>query len=116
MKSALDSAFLRRLRFIVQFAFPAPAQREAIWKKVFPAAAPVEGLDFTRLAKLSLTGGGIRSIAVNSAFLAASEGVPIAMRHVLDCARKEFFKLERPVNEADFRLPVAPASAMKAIA
>jgi SpoVK/Ycf46/Vps4 family AAA+-type ATPase len=119
MKSALDSAFLRRLRFIVQFAFPAPAQREAIWRKTFPAAAPVEGLDYVRLAKLPLTGGSIRSIAVNSAFQAASESLAVGMRHVLDCARKEFHKLERPVNEADFRLPAgAPASvtAMKAIA
>jgi hypothetical protein len=41
------------------------------------------------------------------------------MRHVLDCARKEFQKLERPVNEADFRLPSsapAGAAAMKATA
>lgn len=118
MKSALDSAFLRRLRFIVQFAFPAPAQREAIWKKVFPSAAPVEGLDFARLAKLPLTGGSIRSVAVNAAFLAASEGTSVSMRHVLDCARKEFHKLERPINEADFRLPVSVPgpTAMKAIA
>jgi SpoVK/Ycf46/Vps4 family AAA+-type ATPase len=119
MKCALDSAFLRRLRFIVQFAFPAPAQREAIWRKVFPAAAPVEELDFARLAKLALTGGSIRSIAVNSAFLAASEGVGVTMRHVLDCARKEFHKLERPINEADLRLPIsgpAPVAVMKATA
>jgi SpoVK/Ycf46/Vps4 family AAA+-type ATPase len=117
MKSALDSAFLRRLRFIVQFAFPAPAQREAIWRRVFPAAAPVEGLDFARLAKLALTGGSIRSIAVNAAFLAASEGGSLAMRHVLDCARKEFHKLERPINEADFRPPLPlPVAAMKVTA
>ena len=119
MKSALDSAFLRRLRFIVQFAFPAPAQREEIWRKVFPAAAPVEGLDFARLAKLALTGGSIRSIVVNAAFLAASEGSSLTMRHVLDCARKEFHKLERPINEADFRMPAAvmiPVSVMKVTA
>ncbi len=116
MKSALDSAFLRRLRFIVQFAFPAPTQRETIWRKVFPDAAPVEGLDFARLAKLPLTGGSIRSIAVNAAFLAASEGASVGMRHVLDCARKEFQKMERPVNEADFRLPAPVPAAMKATA
>jgi len=115
MKSALDSAFLRRLRFIVQFAFPAPVERESIWRKVFPAAAPVEGLDFARLAKLALTGGSIRSIAVNAAFFAASEGGAVSMRHVLDCARKEFQKLERPVNEADFRLPVAAPVAVPAM-
>jgi len=113
MKSALDSAFLRRLRFIVQFAFPAPAQREMIWRKVFPAAAPVEGLDYQRLSRLPLTGGSIRSIAVNSAFQAASEGTAVSMRHALDCARKEFHKLERPVNEADFRLPAGAAASVR---
>ncbi len=29
------------------------------------------------------------------------------MRMVLDAAREEFRKIERPVNEADFRLPGA---------
>jgi SpoVK/Ycf46/Vps4 family AAA+-type ATPase len=119
MKSALDSAFLRRLRFIVQFAFPAPAQREAIWKKAFPPSAPVKELNYARLAKLPLTGGSIRSIAVNSAFFAASENAAVTMRHVLDCARKEFHKLERPINEADFRLPTSAhegVTAMKATA
>jgi len=115
MKSALDSAFLRRLRFLVQFAFPAPAQRETIWRKVFPEATPMEGLDFARLAKLPLTGGSIRSIAVNSAFLAASEASTVGMRHVLDCARKEFQKLERPINEADFRLPISGPGAVTAM-
>ena len=71
--------------------------------------------DFARLAKLPLTGGSIRSIAVNAAFFAASEGASVGMRHVLDCARKEFQKLERPVNEADFRLPAASPVALAAM-
>ncbi len=42
MKTALDDAFLRRLRFVVQFPFPDAAQRAEIWRRVFPAATPVE--------------------------------------------------------------------------
>ena len=34
MKAALDTAFLRRLRFIVNFPFPGPVERMAIWRKV----------------------------------------------------------------------------------
>ena len=41
MKSALDTAFLRRIRFVVHFPFPDLAQRAAIWSRVFPSATPM---------------------------------------------------------------------------
>ena len=37
LKSSLDRAFQRRLRFTVNFPFPDAAQREAIWRRAFPA-------------------------------------------------------------------------------
>src|SRR5690606_18851712 len=40
-KTALDVAFLRRIRFIVQFPFPDAGQRAGIWSRVFPAETPV---------------------------------------------------------------------------
>ena len=40
LRSALDDAFLRRLRFVVTFPFPDFAQREAIWARAFPAGVP----------------------------------------------------------------------------
>jgi ATPase family protein associated with various cellular activities (AAA)/winged helix domain-containing protein len=103
MRSALDRAFLRRLRFTVDFPFPGPAERRLIWQKVFPAETETSGLDLSRLARLNLTGGSIHNIALNAAFLAAGAGQPVTMSHVLDAARAEFRKLERPVNEAEFR-------------
>jgi hypothetical protein len=103
MKSALDPAFLRRLRFIVTFPFPGVAERKAIWQKVFPPKMPAAELDFARLARLSLTGGDIRNVALNAAFLAAQAGTRVGMPLVLEAARTEFRKLERPINEADFR-------------
>ena len=103
MKSALDPAFLRRLRFVVAMPFPGIAERKAIWQRVFPAQTPTKGLDFDRLARLNLTGGNIHTIAVNAAFSAAHQGTPVTMPLVLQAARVEFRKLERPINEADFR-------------
>jgi SpoVK/Ycf46/Vps4 family AAA+-type ATPase len=103
MKSALDSAFMRRLRFIVNFPFPGPAQRRAIWARAFPARTQVGVLDLDRLAKLALSGGSIQNIAVNAAFMAARSGGTVTMPVVLEAARAEFRKLEKPVNEADFR-------------
>ncbi len=102
MKSALDTAFLRRLRFVVQFPFPDAPQRAAIWQRVFPMAAPTEGLDPAKLAKLRIAGGNIRNIAMNAAFLAADEAQPVRMCHVLAAARSEYAKLERPLTAAEF--------------
>ncbi len=101
MKSALDTAFLRRIRFIVQFPFPDAAQRAEIWRRIFPAATPTEGLDMSKLSRLNVAGGNIRNIALNAAFLAADEGEPVRMKHLLQAARSEYVKLERPLTEAE---------------
>jgi hypothetical protein len=103
MKSALDQAFLRRLRFIVRFPFPGPVEREAIWRRALPAAVQVGAIDYARLARFNLTGASIHSIALNAAFLAARAGQPVGMPMLLEAARLEFRKLEKPVNESDFR-------------
>ncbi|MBI3900063.1 MAG: ATP-binding protein [Gammaproteobacteria bacterium] len=103
MKAALDGAFLRRLRFIVNFAFPGVAERKAIWQKAFPREMPRAALDYDRLAKFNLTGGSIHNIALNAAFLAAAAGTKVTMPLLLDAMRTEFRKLEKPVNEAEFR-------------
>jgi hypothetical protein len=101
MKSALDHAFLRRIRFVVQFPFPDPEQRAEIWRRAFPRTAPTEGLDETKLARLNVAGGNIRNIAVTAAFLAAEAGESIQMRHVLNAARGEYAKLEKPLTETE---------------
>jgi len=104
IQSALDQAFVRRLRFIVPFNFPSPSERQALWEKVFPEATPVEGLDPERLSRLSLTGAGIHNVALQAAFLAASEGGSVTMPLILRAARAEFRKMDRPLNEAEFRV------------
>jgi hypothetical protein len=101
LKSALDTAFLRRLRFVVQFPFPDAVQRAEIWRRIFPRATPTEGLDAERLARLNVAGGNIRNIALNAAFLAADEGAPVRMYHLLRAARAEYAKLEKSLAEAE---------------
>jgi hypothetical protein len=51
-----------------------------------------------------VTGGSIHNIALNAAFRAAQAGSPVTMPLILEAARTEFRKLEKPINEADFRL------------
>jgi len=101
MKSALDPAFLRRIRFVVQFTRPDLAARREIWRRVFPARTPTRGIEVDALARLDVTGGSIRNIALRAAFLAADAGAPVGMAHIADAARSECAKLERPVAEAE---------------
>jgi hypothetical protein len=103
MKTALDPAFVRRLRFIVNFPFPGVEERKRIWQQSLPPETPTEGLDYDRLARLSITGGNIHSIALNAAFAAAHSGRAVTMPVALAAARMEMRKLEKPIHEADFR-------------
>jgi SpoVK/Ycf46/Vps4 family AAA+-type ATPase len=102
MKTALDQAFMRRLRFIVNFPFPGPKERSLIWQKIFPPETPLASLDFEKLGRFNMTGGSINNIALNAAFMAAHQGTAVTMPLVLAAARTEFRKLERPIREADF--------------
>jgi AAA+ superfamily predicted ATPase len=101
MKSALDPAFMRRIRFMVSFPFPDAAQRAEIWRRIFPPAMPANGLDIARLAQLNIAGGSIRNIALNAAFLAAASGDVVRMSHLLQAAKSEYAKLEKPLNAAE---------------
>ena len=72
MQHALDPAFMRRIRFIVQFPFPDRRARKHLATHL-PTATPVGDLDFDQLAQLNVSGGVIRNIATHAAFLAADD-------------------------------------------
>jgi hypothetical protein len=97
-KSDLDPAFLRRLRVIVDFMTPAPAERLRLWQLALPshtsAGEPIaRGLDHPWLARhLELTGAEIKSAALSAAFDARHCGELISTRHVLDASRRELGK------------------------
>ena len=101
LRANVDRAFLRRLRFVVQFPFPDARQRARIWACHLPDDAPTKGLDTAALAKLNVAGGGIRSIALAAAFAAAVEGSPITPRHVLRAAEVEYAKAERTLTDPE---------------
>ena len=93
LPDAIDSAFKRRLRFVVEFAYPDAVAQERIWRSPFGGGAPTEGLDYRALAELNLTGGNIRACALNAAFEAAQAGKKIGMKHVVSAALSEAKKL-----------------------
>jgi AAA+ superfamily predicted ATPase len=97
MKESLDKAFLRRIRFIVNFRNPSYNSRKEIWKKVFPSSVPLVALDYDRLAQMDVAGGHIRNIALGASMMAAEEGAPVGMAHVARAAKEEYDKMERPM-------------------
>jgi SpoVK/Ycf46/Vps4 family AAA+-type ATPase len=98
----MDRAFLRRLRFIVEFPQPDSEHRRIIWEQAFPEVAPVGELDFAFLARLEVTGANIQNIALNAAFLAAEQDTSIQMDHVMHAARREYDKIGKLITESEF--------------
>ncbi len=101
LRDNVDPAFVRRIRFVVQLPFPDEAARAEIWRRAIPAEAPTEDLDLTALARLQVSGGSIRAIAVAAAFAAAAEGSAIGARHLLHAATVEYAKAERSLTAVE---------------
>ena len=101
-RSALDRAFLRRLRFLIEFPLPDAALRRRIWRKAFPCEAPLAEIDWDALVRLEVAGGNIRNITLNAAFIAAEEGIPIATDLVMRAARAEYAKCDKAMTAAEF--------------
>ncbi len=87
---------------MVDFPFPDAPQREQIWRHMFGPNVPVEDLDYAQLASLSVAGGDIYNISLNSAFIAAAEERGVAMRDIF-FTRMEFGKQERVLTAAETR-------------
>jgi Winged helix domain, variant/ATPase family associated with various cellular activities (AAA) len=105
LRQNMDAAFTRRMRFIVDFPFPEDEDRLRIWTSVWPSEVPLGAdVDFAHLARqFRLSGGSIRNVALAAAFLAAEQGQPVSMRHVMLATKREFQKMGRLVNEEEYR-------------
>jgi ATPase family associated with various cellular activities (AAA) len=101
LRSNVDRAFLRRLRFVVQFPFPDAEQRAEIWRRTIPAATPVDGVTAEGVARLNVSGGSIRSIALAAAFAAADDRSAVTRAHVLRAAHVDYSKAERVLTDAE---------------
>ena len=94
----LDPAFLRRLRFSIDFLLPGPVERLNLWQRALLPTSPkgealLDNVDWAFLAeKLNLTGAGIKAATLGAAFLANGEGCRISMRHIVSAARRELTK------------------------
>lgn len=101
LKESLDQAFIRRLRFIVNFPFPNAAARSEIWGRIFPEKTPTKGLKYDCLGQLNVSGGNIYAIALNAAFRAADDGTSVQMKHILQAAKAEYLKLGQSLMDIE---------------
>jgi hypothetical protein len=107
----LDEAFLRRLRYTIEFPLPDEAERRRIWQQVIPAGADSSALDLNFLARqFQLAGGHIRSIVFNACLQAAGtrgaddEGPArrLTMTDVLVAVKREYEKMNRTLSLEQF--------------
>jgi hypothetical protein len=103
MRKNIDPAFLRRLRFIVDFPRPDAEAREKIWRQCLPAEShELDDAAFRQLArKLDLTGGQIRQITLRAAFIAAAADGQIRLEHIVYAAGAELAKHGMPSIEIE---------------
>ena len=101
----IDAAFMRRITYVVHFPFPDAAMRQEIFRRTIPDQAPLaDDIDWAFLAeKFQLSGGHIKNIVLSAAFLAALEGAPLGMSHLLRAAVGEMKKNEIVVVREELR-------------
>jgi SpoVK/Ycf46/Vps4 family AAA+-type ATPase len=103
LRQNIDTAFTRRLEFIVDFEEPSREQRLLLWKCHLPDNAPLAAdVKLEELAdRFTIVGGLIRNAAVAAAFLAAAEETetPISREHFISAIRREYEKSGKPFRE-----------------
>ena len=104
LRSNLDEAFLRRMKSIIEFPFPEEEDRQRIWSRMLSSSAPVsDDIDLRFMARqFRIAGGNIKNIVLLAAFLAAEDGRPIGMKHMIHATKREYQKLGRLISESDF--------------
>ncbi len=100
----IDSAFFRRITYVIHFPFPDVLSRKKIWQTMFPKELPLDkNIDFDYLAnQFEISGGNIKNVAVTAAFLAAKTGKKLKMDHILKAIKYELTKQGKTLLKEDF--------------
>ncbi|WP_223406440.1 ATP-binding protein [Occultella gossypii] len=104
LRANIDDAFTRRLDVLVDFPLPDPTHRLALWDRCLGTVVPrADDLDLAFCADaFALAGGAIRSSAVTAAYLAAADGAPLGMGHLVTAVQREYRKMGRLSLPAEF--------------
>lgn len=102
-RNNIDEAFMRRMKYVLEFEMPDAQTRKKIWESGFSKEVPFTDIDFDYLAEhIELSGGYIKNIILNAIFLGAKEGNEVSMKHVLSAVCSEYFKLGRVLKPQEF--------------
>jgi ATP-dependent 26S proteasome regulatory subunit len=101
----IDDAFSRRMHYVVQFPLPNESYREQLWRGMFPAQTPLsEDIDFGFLARqFPMSGGDIKNVALDAAFLAADDGQVITMKQLVKAMARQVIKQGKIPSVTDFK-------------
>jgi SpoVK/Ycf46/Vps4 family AAA+-type ATPase len=104
LRKNMDEAFARRMHYTLEFPVPEEADRYRIWQTIFPVEAPLsKDLDLKFMARqFKITGGNIKNIALNAAFLATLNGGVISTETLIKATKREFQKIGKLCTEGDF--------------
>jgi SpoVK/Ycf46/Vps4 family AAA+-type ATPase len=104
LRKNMDEAFARRMHYTLEFPIPEEPDRYRIWTHIFPEEAPLSpDTDLRFMARqFKITGGNIKNIALNAAFLSAQDQSAISMRHLIRATKREYQKIGKLCTEEDF--------------
>ncbi len=105
LRRSMDEAFTRRLRITVEFNPPDAAERERIWRQIWPVATPLaKDLDLAFMARnFELSGGNIRNVALAATFSAASRRDAVTMADLVRATQREFQKIGKSCGKTEFQ-------------
>ena len=102
-KENIDSAFFRRISYVIHFSFPDRKARREIWRGIFPSRTPLEDVDFDYLAdQFEITGGSIKNIALVASFMAARGNQAVGMEHIIRAVKYEMAKQGKIMLREDY--------------
>lgn len=104
-KNNIDEAFLRRMRFVIDFPLPNEPQRKIIWHRIFSKEMNIQNIDFEYLAKnFKLSGANIRNAALYAAFNALEQNTSVNMGSILKGVKRELDKIGKPIKEEEYKV------------
>lgn len=103
LRENIDAAFIRRMKYIIDFQRPDKAMRGELWRGSFSDGVPVGDIDFDFLAgQFELTGGNIKNIVLTASFLAAAKDERVGMAHIFKAVENEYYKYSKKLLPEDF--------------
>lgn len=96
----IDKAFLRRMKYVLQYRMPDETLRRRLWESSLPEKQCREELDIDYLAaQFEFTGGMIKNVILSACVKAIYEKSQLSMEHLLQAIRAEYEKMEWPVSD-----------------